>query len=78
MHTHTGQLVCLLFPVPPATNGIDMPPQSLNTHEGPPFEVSGALYTELLEGQEGMERLELSGPCAESIKPRRGREWLGR
>ena len=74
--TPPGQLVCLLFPVPAA--GIDTPVASLNAQEGPPFEVSGALYTQLLEEQEGMERLELSGPRVESIKPRRGREWLGR
>lgn len=64
------------------------PPHALDTMEGPPFEVSGPLYTELLEGrgpndgdeleEEGLERLELSGPCAESVKPRFGREWLGR
>lgn len=57
------------------------PPAALNSRDGPPFEVSGALYTELLEqgGDEALERLELaSGPCPDSIKPRRGREWLGR
>lgn len=75
----TGQLVCLVFPV----QEFNKPPQALNTQEGPPFEVSGQLYTELLEGEgEGrdaaLERLELSGPCPDSIKPRRGREWLGR
>jgi hypothetical protein len=83
---HTGQLVCLLFPIA----DVGKPTGALNTQDGPPFEVSAALYTELLErgegqGQEGaeaaaasLERLELSGPCPESIKPRRGREWLGR
>lgn len=77
----TGQLVALLFPV----QHLDTPPPKLNTQEGPPFEVSGPLYTELLEGSLGedqdgllLERLELSGPCPQSIKPRRGREWLGR
>lgn len=76
-HTYTGQLVCLLFPV----QDVDKPPAALNAQEGPPFEVSAPLYLDLLEQGEGakpLERLELSGPCPDSIKPRRGREWLGR
>lgn len=69
--------MCLLFPV----QDVDKPPAALNAQDGPPFEVSAPLYTELLEQGErggGLERLELSGPFPESIKPRRGREWLGR
>jgi len=62
--------------------------QALNLTDGPPFEVTPALYCHLLMGEEEGGRkggrkgvftcLELTGPLSDSISPRKGREWLGR
>ena len=61
---------------------------ALNLTDGPPFEVTPALYRHLLLGEEeggreggkegGFTCLELTGPLSDSISPRKGREWLGR
>ncbi len=73
-------MVTLIFPVKDNTK----PLTALDLTDGPPFEVSCALYTHLLVGEGGdskakqMECVALQGPLADSILPRQGREWLGR
>lgn len=74
LHTQTGQLVTLIFPVQDNAKDKD----NLDLKNGPPFEVNCALYKHLLEEKEGFTCLELRGPLTDSIKPRLGREWLGR
>jgi len=74
-----GQLVTLIFPV----SEPQRPLQALDRLQGPPFQVTPALYQHLLvegegEGGGGFACLELTGPLTDSIPPRQGREWWGR
>ena len=67
--------MALVFPVADA----DKDPAQLDLANGPPFEVNPRLYQQLfVESGLGFECLEMTGPCPDSIKPRRGREWLAR
>jgi methyl halide transferase len=67
----TGELVTLIFPVEK-----ELESHALNVEQGPPFEVNTWLYRRLLEPV-GFRAAYLE-PAADAIKPRRGREWLGR
>lgn len=61
-----GELITLMFPVD----------NTLPRDQGPPFPVSPEIYRSVLEPA-GLTLVSLK-PCATSIKPRLGREWLGR
>lgn len=64
-----GKLICQIFPV---SNNDEA--HVLDLKEGPPFEVNVPLYRTLLKD---LNCMSIEACDNLSIKPRRGREWLG-
>lgn len=73
----SSELITLIFPVPSEHNLLNSNFKMLDTVQGPPYDVSPSLYSYLLREENDMECIDLR-PCLNSIKPRQGKEWIGR
>ena len=77
LDAENGELVTLIFPVPSQHNVLNSNFKELDVENGPPYDASPSLYSYLLEEENNMECIDLRS-CLDSIKPRQGKEWIGR